>query len=91
MEIFLVGVLFISGSSGIKEELGCSGKEEKKQNRNTENQGEDLIEVRELKCLYVRGGRGGEGGNTMMKREEKENEINQAASYCPGIYPKSPK
>lgn len=30
-----------------------------------------MIEVRELKCLYVRGGKGGEGGNIMMKREEK--------------------
>lgn len=32
----------------------------------------NMIEVRELKCLYVRGGgKGGEGGNTMMKKEEK--------------------
>lgn len=30
-----------------KDESGCSGRKEKKQNRNTENEGEDLIELRE--------------------------------------------
>jgi len=30
-----------------KEELSCSGRKEKKHNRNTENKGESLREVRE--------------------------------------------